>query len=213
MKRQRIFIAINLPEDIRDKLTDYQKKIEGLFTPYRSGASGSGPIRWTKLNNIHITLVFLGYVGNEELVEICKIAKEVAARSTPFEVNLNKICYGPTDKKPYSETSSLTGRPAVSGNRPPRMVWAVGKRSEEFSALKEDLDKSLASLENREFIPHITLGRIRKWEWQRIEPEEMPEVEEEINLSFPVDSIEVMESVLKRDGPKYVILESAFLGE
>jgi len=193
MKRHRVFVAINLPENIRRKLTDYQKKIEELFTLHRSEASGAGPVQWTKPNNIHITLVFLGYVRDEELLEICRITKEVAVRHNSFEVDLTKICYGPTDKKP------------------PRMVWAKGERSEEFASLKEDLDKCLGVSEKREFSPHITLGRIRRWDWQRIEPEESPEIEEEIGLSFSVTSIEVMESMLKRGGPEYIILESANL--
>ncbi len=183
MKRShRVFIAINFPEEIRKKLTEYQKKWPEL------------PIRWTSPKNIHITLVFLGYLSDEELVEICKVAKEVVLKHTPFDVNLTKICYGPTDKQP------------------PRMIWAIGERSEEFASLKENLDKSLMVSENRDFFPHITLGRIKKWEWQRIEPEERPEVSEEINLSFPVESIEIMESVLKRGGSEYSILESASLG-
>lgn len=182
MKRRRIFIAINLPEDIKKKLAGYKERWPEL------------PIRWTKPNNIHVTLVFLGYLRDEEFVETSKITKEVASRHSPFSVNLFKVCYGPTDKKP------------------PRMVWAVGEKSEEFGALKEDLDKSLDSSEKREFSPHITLGRIRKWEWRQIEPEERPEVDEEINLSFSVDSIEVMESVLKKTGPEYTILESHNLG-
>ena len=65
--------------------------------------------------------------------------------------------------------------------------------------------------EKRGFSSHITLERIRQWEWRRIEPEERPEIEEEINLSFLVNSIKVMESLLKRKGPKYTILESANL--
>ncbi len=127
-------------------------------------------------------------------MEICRIAKEVASKHTPFDVNLTRISYGPTDKQP------------------PRMIWAVGEKSEEFASLKENLDKSLGSSENREFTPHITLGRIRKWDWQRIEPEERPEINEDIDLQFPVNSIEVMESVLKRGGPEYTVLESAPLG-
>ena len=190
MKKRRVFIAINLPEDIKQKLGDYQKKIEKLFTPYRSEASGSGPIRWTKQDNIHITLAFLGYIADQELINICSAVKEAASKHSSFPVNLFKICYGPTDKKP------------------PRMVWAIGEKSEEFASLKDDLDKSLAISEKRQFSPHITLGRIRKWEWQRIEPEERLEVDEEIDLSFSFDSIELMESVLKRGGPEYTILES-----
>jgi len=194
MKRRRIFIAINLPEDIKQKLSEYQKKIEELFTLHRSEASGAGPIRWTKQDNIHITLAFLGYIADEELVEVCKVVKEAVSKHSSFSINLFKICYGPTDKKP------------------PRMVWVIGEKSEEFASLKEDLDKSLAISEKRQFSPHITLGRIRKWEWQRIEPEERPEVDEEIDLRFLVNSIEIMESVLKKTGPEYTILESHNLG-
>jgi len=178
MKRRRVFIAINLPEDIKKKLAGYKEKWPEL------------PIKWTKLNNIHITLAFLGYVADEEIINICKAVKEAGSKHSSFSVNLFKICYGPADKKP------------------PRMVWVIGEKSEEFASLKHDLDKSLAISEKRQFSPHITLGRIRKWEWQRIEPEERSSVDEEIDLSFSVDSIELMESVLKKGGPEYTILES-----
>ncbi len=188
-QRRRVFIAINLPENIKKKLAEYQRKWPEL------------PIRWTKPDNIHITLVFLGYIRDEELLEISKIIKEVASQRSSFSVNLNNICYGPPKKMP------------------PRMIWGVGAKSAEFASLRDDLDKLLLDSENtnfssekREFFPHITLGRIRKWEWQRIEPEERPEVNEEINLIFSVDSIEMMESVLKKTGPEYTILESVPLG-
>lgn len=182
----RIFIAINLPEDLKKKLADYQKKWPEI------------PVRWTELDNIHITLAFLGYINDEELLETSKTVKEAALRHVSFFIDLNKICYGPPKKMP------------------PRMIWVKGEKSEDFASLRDDLDKSLSdsetirfSSEKREFSPHITLGRIRQWEWQRIEPEERPKVNEDINLSFSVDSIEIMESVLKKGGPEYTILESA----
>jgi len=181
-QRRRIFIAINLPEEIKRNLADYQNKWPEL------------PIRWTKPRNLHITLEFLGYVNNEELFEISKTIKEVASKQQPFSINLSKICYGPPKKMP------------------PRMIWAVGEKSPQFTALKDDLKKSLLSSEKREFFPHITLGRIRQWEWRRIEPEERPEMEEEINLTFSVNSVEVMESELKKGGAEYAILESRELG-
>lgn len=67
------------------------------------------------------------------------------------------------------------------------------------------------SPENRAFSPHITLSRIRTWQWRQMEPEERPEVNKDISLSFEVNSIEVMESQLKRGGSEYTILESAQL--
>jgi len=99
------------------------------------------------------------------------------------------------------------------------MIWAIGEKSEKFASLKDDLEKSLSDFpeirqdssvngKQRKFSPHITLGRIKQWEWRRIEPEEIPAVEKDINLSFSVNSIKIMESVLKRKGPEYTILET-----
>jgi len=160
MKRRRIFIAINLPEDIKKNLAKYKERWPEL------------PIRWTKPENLHITFNFIGYITDEELFEVCKKTKEIADKHNLFEIKLTKICYGPFNKSP-------------------KMIWAIGEKIKELN-----------------LSPHITLGRIRKWEWQRIEPEERSEVDEEIDLSFSVDSIEVMESVLKKGGPEYTILES-----
>ena len=186
--RRRIFIAVNLPEDIKKSLWNYRLKWPEL------------PSAWTKRENLHITLVFAGYVLDQDLIDIFRIANDVASQRQPCLINLKKICYGPPKKIP------------------PRMVWAVGEKNEELGKMQNALENSLvganASLEekNRPYAPHITLGRIKTWEWRRIEPEERPEIEEEINLSFEANSIEVMESRLKRGGPEYTVLESYGLG-
>jgi 2'-5' RNA ligase len=101
------------------------------------------------------------------------------------------------------------------------MVWVIGEKSKELAELKDDLENSLLNLvgqkykalESQPFSPHITLGRIREWEFRKIEPEERPEVNEEISFNFQVESIEVMESELKRGGSEYTILESMKLKE
>jgi len=187
--RHRIFIAINLPEDIKKRISDYQKNWPTL------------PIRWTKKENLHITLVFLGYLNDEELLEVINITKEVASKNQSFLINLNKILYGPPKKFP------------------PRMVWVEGEKSQGLANLQRDLENSLYSSplkgvkegEIRPYSPHITLGRIKSWEFRSIESEERPKVYQEISLNFPVESIEVMESDLKRTGPEYSILESCSL--
>jgi len=183
--RRRIFIAINFPPDIKKKLASYREKWQEL------------PARWTKPDNLHITLAFIGDVDEDGLVEICRLAKETAQKHYPLSIKLNKISYGPLKKIP------------------PRMIWVSGEKSEEFSVLRNDLEKALLSSEKipfapegREFSPHITLARIRQWDWRRIEPEERPQVDEEISLTFNVSSIEVMESELSAKGPKYEIIES-----
>ncbi|KPJ56560.1 hypothetical protein AMJ49_04595 [Parcubacteria bacterium DG_74_2] len=187
--RHRIFVAINLPEGIKKGISSYQDKWPEL------------PVRWVKPENLHITLAFLGYLPDEELMEVFKITKEVAKKHNPFSINLTKICYGPPKKMP------------------PRMVWAEGEKSKGLAELQIDLENSLTGSkvsfepEKRAFKPHITFGRIRRWEFRQIEPDERPEVNEDISLIFDVNSIEVMESQLKRGGAEYTILESFNLKE
>jgi len=183
--KHRVFIAINLPENIKKKLADFERKWPEL------------PARWTKFFNLHITLSFLGYLQDDEILQVCDIVKEIALKHMPFSVNLKRICYGPTDAKQ------------------PRMIWIEGEKSEELGKLQKDLENSLRGVSTESkteqvkgYTPHITLGRLKLWEFRRIEPEEVPGINEEINFNFEVNSIDVMESELKKGGPNYAVLES-----
>ncbi len=185
----RIFTAINIPEDIKKKLTDLQKKYPQI------------PARWLKEENIHITLNFLGNLDENQLLETINTAKEVVNQHAPFQLKVEKVVYGPPKKFP------------------PRLIWAEIGKNQEISLLQADLEKHFFNLpsfqykksENRSYSPHITLARIKGFEFGKMEPEEISEINEEINLSFEVDSIEVMESRLKRGGAEYTILESVLL--
>lgn len=180
--QRRIFIAINLPESIKKNLSCQQLKWEEL------------PCRWTKEDSLHITLAFLGYLNDEELVELCRITKEVALHHEPFTISLKKIIYGPQNR--------------------PRMVWVVGEDSPKLAELQKDLEKSLPiekEKENRQYTPHITLGRLKQWEFAAVEPEERPQIDENISLSFEVKTIDIMESQLKRGGSEYQVVENCQL--
>ncbi len=183
----RVFIAINFPEDIKEKLFNFSNRYPNL------------PARWVKKENIHITLSFLGNLDDDQLVETIETVKEVAARHNPISIKLNKICYGPPKKFP------------------PRMVWVEGEEDNDLSRLHTDLEDTLFNLssyqykikENRIFSFHITLARIRSFEFRQLG--ENIEVNEDLNLNFEVDAIQVVESQLKKTGPKYTLLESISL--
>lgn len=181
--KKRIFIAINLPDEIKQRLLEFQRRWSGL------------PVRWIKKENLHLTLNFLGYISEKDLNKVAESVKEICQRHHSFFIELEKIDFGAKYKNI------------------PRLIWAEGKPSEELILLKKDLDQSFHQSigfipENREFLPHITLARLRKWDWQRIEPDERPEICEYLSEKFKVKSIEVMESRLKRGGAQYSILES-----
>jgi 2'-5' RNA ligase len=183
-KRHRVFIAINLPEEIKKQLAKYENKWPEL------------PAKWTPKDNLHITLEFLGDLTDQEIGDTCQIVKEVVKNHKSFSINLTKVLYGPPQKNP------------------PRMIWVEGEKSKELENLKSDLQECLLEKvrfrpeEGRGFSPHITLARISEWEFKKMDSEEIPEINENIDLNFSVESIEVMESQLKRGGPQYTILES-----
>jgi len=143
---------------------------------------------------LHLTLVFIGYVTNEQMLEICRVTRQAAAESKAFFINFKKILLGPP-------------------NRLPRMIWLEGTASQELTELKNKLEKALLEsetgffrAENRLFKPHITLARIKHEQWRQMG--ETPAIEENFETRMPVDSIEVMESDLKISGAEYATLES-----
>ncbi len=186
-KKHRIFIAINLPPEIKKDFSNYEKRFSSL------------PAKWTPRDNLHVTLLFIGDVTETELGEVCLAAKEVAERHEALEINLNKVDYGPDEKIP------------------PRYLWVSGQKTKELVDLKNDLQNAIEGKVNvkidGKFALHVTLARINTMEWRGIEPEERPEVNENVDLSFSVESIEVMESVLKKSGPEYTVIESFELGQ
>lgn len=194
IKRHKIFLAINLPPDVRKVLARYPQKFPDL------------PAVWTPQENLHITLVFLGDLTDEELGEAVMAAKETASRHASFEVTLDKVGYGPDMELPFEDAES----------KPPKMLWASGQKSKELSALKMDLQEAFVEKINfkpdvKIFAPHVTLARIGAMQWRAINPEERPEVQESIDMLFTVESIDVMESEMKKNGPHYTLIESIHL--
>lgn len=177
MKPHRIFIAINLPESVKDQLLAYREKWQEI------------PARWTTKENLHLTLAFLGNTSDQELAKVCDAMKQVGSRHKPFALTINRIVYGPDAKRP-------------------RMIWGKIRRSPELFTIQEDIASLLSYSEKQPFAPHLTLARLKTFELQRMELEELPEVNEEISLSFQVESIEIMESKLKRSGAEYSIIQS-----
>jgi len=199
-KRHRIFIAINLPLEIKKALARYAEKFSDL------------PARWVPKDNLHITLAFLGNVTDSELGDICMAAKAVAVQHPVLNIALNSVGYGPDEK-----LSLVSARHPVL-NTIPKMVWASGEKSVPLQKLKQDLGNTLQEKinnfkpENRGFAPHVTLARIDTMQWRMIDPEERPEVKQPIDLLFTIESIEVMEAESGKNEPQYVVIESMQLG-
>jgi 2'-5' RNA ligase len=126
----------------------------------------------------------------DDLVNVFEIVESIAKKHERFKIDLKDISYGPKEKSP-------------------KMVWVSGENSPELGELQAELEKELLDVRkpDNSFTPHITLGRIVQWQFNKIELEERPDIFKDIDLSFPVDSIEIMES----EGAHYTVLKSISL--
>lgn len=189
--QHRIFIAINLPENIKTRLREFQSRFSGW------------PVRWTKEVSLHLTLVFIGSVSGQQLVETCQAVRTAASKYQPFFIDFQRIVLGPPGW--------------LERGTPPRFIWVEGGVSRQLTDLKREVETVLLSVnaglvsgEARPFKPHITLARIPPEKWQRMASQ--PLMDKEFLAQWQVTSVEVMESDLKRDGAEYIVLESMILG-
>jgi len=174
----RIFIAVHLPDDVKKIFIDYQER------KLRNSC-----FRLVPEQALHLTLVFIGYVSNDDLFKITQACQNIASLFFPIEVKLNKITFGPN---PHS----------------PRLIWTEGETSKELNQLHKNLETELIDkginfkLENRLFKPHITLARFKN----ETKLPRLSELEEKIDKSFAINSISVIESKLSNTEPKYTDL-------
>jgi len=134
----RSFLAFELPLDI--------KKIVAQV----SGEVGKSTlnVRWVKVDNIHLTVVFIGNINPDDIPDMGSMVQKVCLQYGPFDI-------------------SLKGMGVFPNNRRPRVIWlGLHGDLERLSFFRDALQKHLRPFgvkeEKRRFRPHLTLGRFRK---------------------------------------------------
>ncbi|UCD27473.1 MAG: RNA 2',3'-cyclic phosphodiesterase [Planctomycetota bacterium] len=184
----RCFLAIELPSAIRDRLRDLQKKIGSL----------GRAVRWTRVENIHLTLKFLGEVPDDKVPEICDAAVEVAAGFESFDLEI-----GGTGCFPPGGAARIVW---VGMPNPPQMLLDCQRVCEESYA------KLGFKKENRPFKPHLTIGRVKNFSASADIRAAVDQMQEFTAGRFTVDELVMFQSILKPQGPTYIPLLHAPLG-
>jgi 2'-5' RNA ligase len=127
----RLFLAVDLPDPVR-------RQVAALFDPATSA-------RWTKPEQLHITLRFMGKTPEEALPGIRRRLSEI--RHPAFELSLGGAGIFPEGAHPTNA----------------RVLWLGIRGTEALAALKSALDKCLDGVappdEKSSFSPHLTLAR------------------------------------------------------
>ncbi|MFA6254542.1 MAG: RNA 2',3'-cyclic phosphodiesterase [Patescibacteria group bacterium] len=179
--KKRVFIAINLPENIKGELN----KLLSLCQKINSRPV----IRYVKTKGIHLTLHFLGYLDEAQINQVKTVLKNLAQK--------------------YKQTELITGPIGAFPNlKYPRVIFLSSqeKAGDSLTGLQENLGAELEKIgidvDHRAWHPHLTLARIVGPCQFKTEPIKLP------NLLIPVKSLELMESTLLPNSAEYRIIES-----
>ena len=141
---------------------------------------------------LHLTLAFVGGIDEQRVGEVEAAARSAGGSARPFRVPL-----GPLGRFPP--------------NGPPTVVWAgTGAAAAGIErlggAVRRELESAGVPFDPKPLRPHVTLARVR----ERATPEEARAIAAAVaaatvpaGLGFAADAIEVVESVLGREGPRY----------
>lgn len=183
MERIRSFIAIELPDELKQALTQLESRLKTDRQSY---------VKWVNPNSIHLTLKFLGGIGVSSVAEITRAIGAAVQGSAPFRLKTGELGVFPNPKRVQVVWVGLVGEVAKLSN------------------LQERLEASLAPLgfppEKRRFTPHLTLARLRD-RASAVEREAMGELVAKTRFDgateITVDAISLMKSELTRAGPIY----------
>jgi len=153
-------------------------------------------IKWVEPENMHLTLKFFGETDENQIPAIQKVLAEAAANAKPFTLKI-----------------ANTG---IFGSRyDPKVLWFGIEKHDELVSLVQNiftgLTKSGWEPDRQNFVPHLTIGRIRKLKdkplFQNIISQyNAVEIQEE-----NVSEIILYESILRREGPLYLNVFTAKL--
>jgi 2'-5' RNA ligase len=125
----RLFVAIELPEALRRRMAMLCRGVKGA--------------RWLDVDNLHLTLRFIGEVGEDRVEDIVQALAGV--RAPPFPLGIAGVGHFETRRRV-------------------RALWLGIDPSPALMQLQERIELALqragCAAERRRFAPHLTLARL-----------------------------------------------------
>ncbi len=140
MATLRTFIAIELDQELRQKLADVQSRLRREVPPQA--------VRWVRPEAIHLTLKFLGDTSQDQVEQVKEALDRAAREVSPFEFTVGGVGCFPNTRRP-------------------RVVWiGLHEPTGALRRLRDAVEAQVAPLgfpsEKRPFGPHLTLGRVHR---------------------------------------------------
>lgn len=178
----RLFVALDLTPEVRQRL-------EGLIHELCSLCPLA---RWVRPAGLHLTLKFLGEVGEERLPRILQ-SLEPLSQPLPIQIELRGLGYFPSAGKP-------------------RVLWVGIQASPNLSQLVAEIETALEpqgfAREERPFRPHLTLARFPDPGGLAVLRKRVAELEEAAFGQLEAREFQLYRSQLSPRGADYTVLHS-----
>ncbi len=183
----RLFIGIKLNDP--KNIINYQKKLQRSLS--------KSVIHWVESDNYHLTIKFLGEVESHFIKPIIQILEHLSQKSELFTLHSGGIGIFGSIQKPH-------------------VIWFGFKENPLLSSLQARIEKSLNeigfNMGEKHFSPHITIGRVKSFTEEK-KLSELLQVKDQINDCFEIVEFQLMQSILKREGPVHTMIKSFRLAE
>lgn len=173
---KRLFLAFELPLYFKDKLI-----------ADRSLFRLSGPVRWVPIENLHVTLFFIGDFNELLLDKLIDELSLLLNNQQVFELKFDKLVLMPK-KHPY-------------------MIWAQFKPNHDFKELYQKVALYFSQKANNEIKIHATLARF-KGNADVVLTQDSP-----AEVSMQIKQLVLYESLLKPSGAEYLPLQKYRLND
>lgn len=175
---KRIFIAIKV---------EPEGTLLNLFSSLRSKTEKDN-IKWTKVDNVHITLAFLGDTEENVIMLITQMLNKICTGFTPFELKMK-------------------GTGVFRNFSDPRIIWTGIEHSDILLKLNKIILNGLKDLNidlgDKPFNPHLTLGRVKHLNDKNSFKAIMEQFQNMDIQTVPVNEVILYESILLPEGPVY----------
>lgn len=182
MTLMRIFIGIKLDDSVLDNMEKFLK-------PFKKIAS---PLKWTKHENLHVTLKFIGEIPKEKYRQIEQLL-------TTADLNTGTI------------NLKISGCGKFGPGRDLNIFWIGLEKNEKledlFNRIESTLEKTGIPKDDRKFKPHLTAARNKKTFNFKPFFDLIDEYKEKVIAEQTITHFQVFESRLMPEGPIYTLLK------
>ncbi|MFA5629294.1 MAG: RNA 2',3'-cyclic phosphodiesterase [Dehalococcoidales bacterium] len=184
----RAFIAIELPQSLKEELAKLQEKLK----------ANTSCVKWVSPDSIHLTLKFLGDIEKTNVNLIASAMDEAARKISPFSLCVGELGAFPNSRRIQVVWVGLEG--------------ASDTLDKLYLSLESEAEKIGFPPEKKAFKPHLTLGRIgmhvSESERQKF-GELVQKSSANISYTFEAADISLMQSTLTPQGAIYNRLHKA----